>query len=99
MKELIQKIKDYYCHLKSPKRYWYEVKYVYRKCNSGEIVFDYKSVVGLIRQNTVLDKRALKKITTSLHMQENTKQFLYNGVFDVEVICYLGKMKRNDKLD
>lgn len=97
MNELIKKIKDYYCHLTETKYYWYEVKYVYRTEHSGKILFDYKSIVGLRKQKTILNKRTLKKITTPLHIQNSTKRLVCNGNFDVEVVCYLGKMGRNEK--
>ena len=82
---------NYICHFFETKRYWYEVKYVYRSHSSGEILFDYKSSVGLKNQSDITDKRYVKKVTQKLHFDSNIKSILCNGDFDVEVICYLGK--------
>lgn len=68
--------------------HWYEVRYIYTK--NGNKVFDFVSQIGLTELKTTLNRRKLKKITSPLHKNNNTKKFLNNGRFDVEIMCYLG---------
>lgn len=76
------------------KYYWYEVKYLYRL--KGRNIFDWTGRVGLVEKKTVLSMRELKKSQPPLHFKKEVKNLLKNGVFEVEVKCYLGRFENND---
>ena len=74
------------------KWYWYEVKFVYRDSYNGNILFDFKSQIGLKYQNTCLNKREIKKTIPSLYEKVyDFKYLLCNGNLDCEIICFLGR--------
>lgn len=72
------------------KYYWYQVKYLY-KDKDNLLLFEWQTQVGLTKQSTILDKRELKKITNVLQVDKKIKRYLCNGLFDVEIICFLGR--------
>jgi len=78
----------------SKKYYWYEIKFVYRDRPNGKILLDWKTQCGVTHQDTILNKRRIKKIVSPLHKDKDIKRFLCNGHLDSELICFLGRFNK-----
>lgn len=75
-------------------RYWYSVRYIYKN-NKKEKIFDFVDSVGLTKKGTILNPRKLKKLYVPVHKLNGVpKNLLCNGIFNVEVIAYLGWFKK-----
>lgn len=74
------------------KYYWYEIKLVYREKKTNNVIFHWYTQTGFTYQDTILNKREVKKTVSPLHLQPNTpRKLLVNGYLDAEVQCYLGR--------
>lgn len=76
-------------------RYWYQVRFIY-KTQNGDRIFDVVWEVGLSKRSTVLNYRAIKKSFPPLHkIPIIPKNLLMNGKLNIEIVCYLGWIKKN----
>lgn len=73
------------------KRYWYQVKYYYKKKPAESSIFSWNSAVGLTNQKDILNSRVIKQSLEPIHTNKFMKPFLCNGVIDIEILSYLGK--------
>lgn len=72
--------------------HWFEVRYIYTK--NGNRILDFVSQIGVRDLKTTLNKRELKKVQQPLHKHTRIKDYLCNGEFNVEIICYLGRLSK-----
>lgn len=75
--------------------FWWQLKHIYRD-KKGNVVFTYTSNTGTDRKSDILNHRVVKKGSTPLNkVIKDNDHLLKNGTWEIEVICYLGYLKRN----
>jgi len=76
------------------RRYCYSVRIIYMGKEQNKI-FDYYQIIMLVNKYDVLNNRLIKKIDLPLHKKQNLPKYLLkNGILDIEIIAYLGWLKK-----
>jgi hypothetical protein len=77
------------------KYYWYEVRYIY-STKDGVKILDWVTQIGVCKKQETLNRRGLKKTVRNLHGNKTVRKYLCNGLFSVEVLCYLGRFEKRN---
>lgn len=89
---MLQKLNGF-INLKTGYRYWYAIKFIYKDKNN-KYILDWTAQIGLLDKKDILNFRKLRKIDNTLNRDKSIRKYLCNGNINIEICCYLGRIKR-----
>ena len=77
------------------KRWWYSIDFEYIDVRSGQRRAFARKQIGFVSREDVLDMRKIRKAFGAEFLRGVHKENLCNGIISVQILAYLGRMKRN----